>query len=235
MAQYGLVRTIMNPAQILTDASLVKVSPAKLDALLRQYKEKEQAAYWKIIEAGGDEAMSENISQTMQRLGTSHKAIQAYNSIHRSTEAIRHEIYRRYGTDYVPTSFMRKRNATENPVKFWVVDSDKGTKKGKDHATERAAVTACNKLNREARKEKYQVMGFGVENPKGGAVVVRRTFQALQHPKGSPERQRLNEVAETSEYNRSYKYAVRLPDGDSTAYVDKATAEYYAENYNINV
>jgi hypothetical protein len=36
--------------------------------------------------------------------------------------------------------------------------------------------------------------------------VVRRSFEALNFPKGSPERERLNLKAETSEYMPSYRY-----------------------------
>jgi len=41
--------------------------------------------------------------------------------------------------------------------------------------------------------------------------IQRRRFTALQHPKGSPERDRLNLDAETSEYMPSHKYLVRQP------------------------
>lgn len=36
----------------------------------------------------------------------------------------------------------------------------------------------------------------------------RRTFAAEQHPPGSPERQRLNQHSETSEYGHSHKYGL---------------------------
>lgn len=36
--------------------------------------------------------------------------------------------------------------------------------------------------------------------------VHRRTFDARNHPKGSPERARLNEDPRTSEYMTSYRY-----------------------------
>jgi hypothetical protein len=38
--------------------------------------------------------------------------------------------------------------------------------------------------------------------------IKRRTFEALNHPKGSPERNRLNESVLTSEYMPSYKYVL---------------------------
>lgn len=43
--------------------------------------------------------------------------------------------------------------------------------------------------------------------------VVRRTFEAAKHPKGSPERTRLNLDWLTSEYMTSYRYGVRNDDG----------------------
>ena len=39
--------------------------------------------------------------------------------------------------------------------------------------------------------------------------IVRRTFEAAKHPKGSEERARLNCNAVTSEYLTSYRYLVR--------------------------
>lgn len=39
-------------------------------------------------------------------------------------------------------------------------------------------------------------------------TVIRRTFEAKKHPKGSPERTRLNMDAVTSEYLPSYRYQV---------------------------
>ena len=38
--------------------------------------------------------------------------------------------------------------------------------------------------------------------------VVKRTFEASNHAKGSPERERLNLSAETSEYMTSYRYLI---------------------------
>jgi hypothetical protein len=43
--------------------------------------------------------------------------------------------------------------------------------------------------------------------------VIRRTFEAAKHPKGSEERARLNRDAITSEYMPGYKY--RTSDGRS--------------------
>ena len=37
-------------------------------------------------------------------------------------------------------------------------------------------------------------------------MIICRTFEALQHPKGSPERKRLNEDGVTSEYCTNIKY-----------------------------
>ena len=36
--------------------------------------------------------------------------------------------------------------------------------------------------------------------------ILKRTFEALSHPKGSEERKKLNEKSLTSEYMTSYKY-----------------------------
>jgi len=38
--------------------------------------------------------------------------------------------------------------------------------------------------------------------------IVRRTFKAFQHPRGSPERNRLNRSSITSEFARKNKYLV---------------------------
>lgn len=45
----------------------------------------------------------------------------------------------------------------------------------------------------------------------GTTIVLRRTFEARQYPKDSPERARLNLEALTSEYMPSYRYLVRRP------------------------
>lgn len=44
---------------------------------------------------------------------------------------------------------------------------------------------------------------------KGAMTLHRRTFEANKFPKGSPERERLNLDALTSEFNPSYRYLVR--------------------------
>lgn len=46
--------------------------------------------------------------------------------------------------------------------------------------------------------------------------VAKRTFEAMKHPKGSPERDALNQDALTSEYMTSYKYCVRNDDGSKS-------------------
>lgn len=43
----------------------------------------------------------------------------------------------------------------------------------------------------------------------------RRTFEALQYPKGSKERARLNSDPRTSEWQRSYRYCVFTDFGHS--------------------
>lgn len=42
--------------------------------------------------------------------------------------------------------------------------------------------------------------------------IFKRTFEAEKFPKGSPERDRLNECTETSEYMKSYKFIVAEED-----------------------
>lgn len=39
-------------------------------------------------------------------------------------------------------------------------------------------------------------------------TIVRRTFEALRHPIGSPERAKLNQSAETSEYLTGERYLI---------------------------
>jgi hypothetical protein len=58
-------------------------------------------------------------------------------------------------------------------------------------------------------------------------IVVRRTFKAKMHLKGSPERAELNKDCLTSEYQVSYKYCLRNDDGSHTpfCYTTKAQAE----------
>lgn len=67
--------------------------------------------------------------------------------------------------------------------------------------------------------------------------VIRRTFEAAKHPKGSEERARLNEDARTSEYMTSYRYMTvedRPETATTIAYTDrrswrtKRDAEAYA-------
>ena len=44
--------------------------------------------------------------------------------------------------------------------------------------------------------------------------IIKRTFAALKYPKNSPERIKLNENSETSEYMSSFKYlaVINLPE-----------------------
>jgi hypothetical protein len=51
--------------------------------------------------------------------------------------------------------------------------------------------------------------------------VIRRTFEAATHPKGSEERARLNERAETSEYFPAMRY---MTSGDRKSFRTKALA-----------
>lgn len=76
--------------------------------------------------------------------------------------------------------------------------------------------------------------------------VIRRTFEAAKHPKGSEERARLNMNAETSEYMPSMRYMVRWPflmnDGtphptqpfQHGSYRTKKEAEIWAETMRKN-
>ena len=48
--------------------------------------------------------------------------------------------------------------------------------------------------------------------------VVRRTFEAAKYPKGSRERELLNQDWLTSEYMTSHKYGVRNDDGSHLPY-----------------
>lgn len=62
--------------------------------------------------------------------------------------------------------------------------------------------------------------------------VIRRTFEAAKHPKGSEERARLNRDAQTSEYRPSRRYLTS--DGRShrtkaLALLHAELAEHYAE------
>lgn len=41
--------------------------------------------------------------------------------------------------------------------------------------------------------------------------ILRRTFEAAKYPKGSQEREKLNEDSVTGEYMTSYKYILRKP------------------------
>jgi hypothetical protein len=62
--------------------------------------------------------------------------------------------------------------------------------------------------------------------------VARRTFEALQFPKGSPDRTRLNADVLTSEYMPSHKYMLVTDEGKSTPFTHfrtKQMAEIYLE------
>ena len=49
-------------------------------------------------------------------------------------------------------------------------------------------------------------------------IITRRTFEALKHTKGSPERAQLNLSSVTSEYMPSYRYVICEDDGEATPY-----------------
>ena len=56
-------------------------------------------------------------------------------------------------------------------------------------------------------------------------IAVKRTFEALKFPKGSPERAKLNEDWLTSEYMPSHGYGVRNDDGSHLPYTYRTKAE----------
>lgn len=63
--------------------------------------------------------------------------------------------------------------------------------------------------------------------------VVKRSFAALKHPKGSDERAALNLDWRTSEYMTSYRYGLTADDGTPTpfSYRTKGEALERAEQY----
>ncbi len=60
-------------------------------------------------------------------------------------------------------------------------------------------------------------------------IVKRRTFEAKKHPKGSPERAKLNLSSLTSEYMPSYRYVACENSGERTPFTfrTKREAEIY--------
>ncbi len=69
--------------------------------------------------------------------------------------------------------------------------------------------------------------------------IIKRTFVASKHPKGSKERDVLNEKSETSEYMTSYKYIVREHKAETEthlahiidkSYKSKEEAQQYLNN-----
>lgn len=59
--------------------------------------------------------------------------------------------------------------------------------------------------------------------------VVRRTFEAKKHPKGSAERARLNLTWQTSEYMPSYRYGIVKDDDTREFRTYRTKAEALAE------
>ena len=59
--------------------------------------------------------------------------------------------------------------------------------------------------------------------------IIKRTFEAELHPKGSPQRAKLNESVVTSEYMHSHKYAI-IGNHFSNSKRTKAEAERFVEN-----
>lgn len=55
--------------------------------------------------------------------------------------------------------------------------------------------------------------------------VIKRTFEAAKFPKGSSEREQLNNDWLTSEYMTSYRYGLRNDDGSHTPFTYRTKAE----------
>jgi hypothetical protein len=68
-------------------------------------------------------------------------------------------------------------------------------------------------------------------------TITRRTFEAAKHPKGSPERARLNLDAVTSEYMPSYRYELKMTGAvnGSRSFRTKREAEAYAREKGCNL
>lgn len=103
-------------------------------------------------------------------------------------------------------------DSTLSPGNKWVFNRDTNAWEQKPQSEQTVDVTA------DATGSKYQV--------------VRRTFEALKHPKDSEERKKLNEDTITSEYMPSYKYAVveeGSPHGPHT-FRTKSEAEAFVDS-----
>lgn len=57
--------------------------------------------------------------------------------------------------------------------------------------------------------------------------IKKRTFEALKHPEGSPERIKLNEELITSEYQQDYKYIIEVGNYQLHAFKTRKEAEEY--------
>lgn len=57
--------------------------------------------------------------------------------------------------------------------------------------------------------------------------IIKRTFEALKHPEGSPERIKLNEEIITSEYQPEYHYIVEAGNYQLHAFKTRKEAEEY--------
>lgn len=57
--------------------------------------------------------------------------------------------------------------------------------------------------------------------------IIKRTFQASQHPEGSQERNKLNEELITSEYQPDYKYILEVGNYQLHAFKTRDEAEEY--------
>lgn len=90
--------------------SLGSVSAGALQKKLDQAKERATKTYWAAVKAGGDN-MSERWNDLRQRLGDAHPAIAKALAAANDRDEIFAEIKRRWGTDYVPSSAIKRRNS----------------------------------------------------------------------------------------------------------------------------
>lgn len=103
-----------------------------------------------------------NKAETKERYDTAVRQLKEYPH----NLDIQDEI-KRYGSvlKYSAAKIEKDLGRSKNPIKFWVIDLDDNSVK----ATLSKEVTAeklADDLNKKAKRVRYQVMGFGVENPK---------------------------------------------------------------------
>ena len=64
-------------------------------------------------------------------------------------------------------------------------------------------------------------------------TVKKRTFEALNYPKDSAQRKKLNESAVTSEYMPSYKYVLVTNLGQDTPFTYRTKKEALSKNFRL--